>query len=156
MSEDAATFAELRGVLLPLKGAQLLLPSASISEIVGYYKPTPIAGAPQWLLGLFDWHQQKVPLILFEALVQKGSAAEIGHGARVAVCKTLGGNPERPFLGVVLSSMPQLVRVTEEVIAPLSGQEELGSVVQRQVVVNNSPAWIPDLNALEWVVQEAL
>jgi chemosensory pili system protein ChpC len=154
MSEAAAAFTELRGVLLPLKGAQLLLPSASISEIVGYYDPTPVAGAPEWMLGLFDWHQQKVPLISFEALVNKGST-EISHGARVAVCKTLGGNPERPFLGIVLSSMPQLVRVTEEVIGPLSEPEDLGSAVMRQVVVNNSAAWIPDLNALEWVVQEA-
>jgi chemosensory pili system protein ChpC len=155
MSEGTATYTELRGVLLPLKGAQLLLPSASISEIVGYHEPDAVAGAPQWLLGLLPWHQQKVPLISFETLVEKG-AAEIGHGARVAICKTLGGNPERPFLGIVLSSMPQLVRVTEEVIAPLSEEEELGSVVLRQVVVNNRAAWIPDLNALEWVVQEAL
>jgi chemosensory pili system protein ChpC len=155
MSEAAATFTELRGVLLPLRGAQLLLPSASISEIVGYHQPTSVADAPQWLLGLFPWHQQKVPLIEFETLVGKGSE-EIGHGARVAICKTLGGNPERPFLGIVLSSMPQLVRVTEEVIAPLSEEEELGSAVLRQVIVNNRAAWIPDLNALEWVVQEAL
>ena len=91
-----------------------------------------------------------------QRLDQEKGAAEIGHGARVAICKTLGGNPERPFLGIVLSSMPQLVRVTEEVIAPLSEEEELGSVVLRQVVVNNRAAWIPDLNALEWVVQEAL
>jgi chemosensory pili system protein ChpC len=152
---EADAFTELRGVLLPLKEAQLLLPSASISEIVGYHQPTPVADAPPWLLGLFPWHQQKVPLISFETLVGKGSE-DIGHGARVAICKTLGGNPERPFLGVVLSSMPQLVRVTEEVIAPLSQEEELGSAVLRQVVVNNRAAWIPDLNALEWVVQEAL
>ena len=45
MSEAAATFTELRGVLLPLKEAQLLLPSASISEIVGYYQPIKKSGS---------------------------------------------------------------------------------------------------------------
>ncbi len=155
MSEAAAAFLELRGVLLPLRGAQLLLPNASISEIVGYQEPSPIAGAPDWLLGLHDWHQQKVPLISFETLLEKGEP-QAGHSARVAVCKTLGGNPERPFIGILLSSMPQLVRVSEESIAPLANTEELGSAVLRQVVINNQAAWIPDMNALEWMVQEAL
>lgn len=152
--EAGSAFKELRGVLLPLRGALLLLPNASISEIVGYHEPTPVKNAPEWLLGLQDWHQQKVPLVSFETLVGRGSE-EVGHGARVAICKTLGDNPERPFIGIVLSSMPQLVRVTEDAIAPLSEEEDLGSAVLRQVAINNQAAWIPDLNALEWIVQEA-
>ena len=52
--------------------------------------------------------------------------------------------------------MPRLVRVNEKVIAPLEKLEELGANVQRQVTVSGETAWIPDLHALEWVVQEAL
>ena len=155
MSKKPESAGDVRGVLLPLQDAQLLLPNASIAEVVGYQQPAQIPGAPSWLLGFYEWRQERVPLVVFETLVERASPS-VGHRARIAVCKTLGGNPRRPYIGLLLSAMPRLVRVTEDVIAPLDKPEDLGSNVKSQVTVSGETAWIPDLHALEWMVQEAL
>ena len=153
---QTVTPSEIRGVLLPLDNGQLLLPNASVSEVVGYIAPDSVEGdMPEWLLGTVAWRQQTVPLVSFE-LLTGGQHSEIGHRARIAICNTLNGNTERPFLGVLLRSIPHLVRVTEESVFPMEESGEMGDVVQRQVMVNGQEAWIPNLDALEKAVNEAL
>jgi len=155
MSEEEGADLEIRGVLLPLNDAQLLLPNASVSEVVAFQEPTLAPDMPAWFLGFQQWRFQDVPVISFEELVESPSAVP-GPRSRVAICNTLGGNPRRPFIGVLLASMPRLVRVTQDIVAPQTNQHDLGPAVQREVIINGKDAWIPDINAVEWVVQEAL
>ena len=146
---SAMTSYEVRGVLLPLQSAQLLLPNASVSEVVGYMIPDPIDGeVPEWLLGRFSWRQQSVPLVSFEGLVGLPQQ-EIGHRARVAICNSLNGNAECPYIGIVLTSIPHLVRISADNISAQDESEDLGEMVAQQVILAGEKAWIPDLDALE-------
>jgi chemosensory pili system protein ChpC len=155
MSAEAGADLEIRGVLLPLNKAQLLLPNASVSEVVAFQDLTTAPDMPEWFLGFQQWRFQDIPVISFEQLVE-APYIDPGPRSRVAICNTLGGNPRRPFIGVLLASMPRLVRVTKEIVAPQTNLHDLGPAVQREVLVNGEEAWIPDINAVEWVVQEAL
>jgi chemosensory pili system protein ChpC len=155
MSKDAATDIEIRGVLLPLHEAQLLLPNASVSEVVGLEELREVPDMPGWFLGIQVWRGQEIPVVSFEELVEV-PAIEPGARSRVAVCNTLGGNPRRPFIGLLLTSTPHLVRITEDIVAPQTNEQDLGEAVKSQVLINGENAWIPDMNAIEWVVQEAL
>ncbi len=155
MSTEDGSDLEIRGVLLPLNDAQLLLPNASVSEVVAFQEPTPVPDMPAWFLGFQQWRFQDIPVISFEELVESPRVAP-GPRSRVAICNTLGGNPRRQFIGVLLASMPRLVRVTQDVVAPQTNQHDLGPAVKREVIINGEDAWIPDINAVEWVVQEAL
>jgi len=155
MSAGSEVVTEVRGVLLPLQERQLLLPNASVSEVAGYEKPPLQPDLPDWLLGMQLWRQLEVPLVFFERLVGV-PAAEPGARARVAICNALGGDQQRPFIGILLSSIPRLVRVNEEVIVPLEDPEDLGPEVQRQVIINGEEAWIPDILVLDRVIREAL
>jgi chemosensory pili system protein ChpC len=155
MSTETAPDIEIRGVLLPLREAQLLLPNASVSEVVSFTELTSVPDMPNWFLGILSWRQREVPVISFEELVEVPSD-ESRPSSKIAICNTLGGNPRRPFIGLLLSSMPKLVRVTQKVITPLDNEHDLGAAVKRQVVINGEEAWIPDMNSVEWVVQEAL
>ena len=110
---------------------------------------------PKWFLGIQIWRGQEIPVVSFEELVEV-PAIEPGTRSRVAVCNTLGGNPRRPFIGILLTSMPHLVRVTQDIVAPQTNEQELGEAVKSQVLINGENAWIPDMNAVEWVVQEAI
>ncbi|MES9963261.1 MAG: chemotaxis protein CheW [Candidatus Sedimenticola sp. 20ELBAFRAG] len=147
---------EIRGVLLPLQNGQLLLPNATVSEVVGYTKPeSRKEGAPDWLLGDFSWRQQKVPLISFETLT--GSARdEVGHRARIAICNTLNGNDKLPYIGILLKAIPHLVRVTRDSVAPLGEEGDAGSMVAGQVKIAGKEAWIPDLDSLEMALGDVL
>jgi chemosensory pili system protein ChpC len=155
MSAAEATDLEIRGVLLPLHEAQLLLPNASVSEVVGLEQLKQLSDVPEWFLGTQEWRGQVIPVISFEKLLGL-PVAEPGVRARVAVCNTLGGNKDCPFIGLLLASTPRLVRITEDAIAPQSDEQELGEAVKRQVIINEENAWIPDMNSVEWVVQEAV
>lgn len=155
MSEVDASNIEIRGVLLPLHEAQLLLPNASVSEVVGLDKLKTVSNVPDWYLGTQEWRGQVIPVISFEQLLGLPTA-EPGARSRVAVCNTLGGNKDCPFIGLLLSTTPHLVRITEDVVAPQSEERDLGDAVRQQVVVNGEDAWIPDMNSVEWLVQEAV
>jgi chemosensory pili system protein ChpC len=155
MSDVEAIDIEIRGVLLPLHEAQLLLPNASVSEVGGLEELKSIPDKPEWLLGVQEWRGQEIPIISFEQLLGVPTVNP-GARSRVAVCNTTGGNKECQFIGLLLTSTPRLVTVTEEVVAPQSSEQELGDAVKRQVLVNGDDAWIPDMNFVEWVVQEAM
>ena len=155
MSKDSGVDIEIRGVLLPLHEAQLLLPNASVSEVVGLDELRVVPDMPSWFLGIQLWRGQEIPVVSFEELVEV-PAIESSSRSRVAVCNTLGGNPRRPFIGLLLTSTPRLVRVSEDVVAPQGNEQDLGEAVKRQIIINGENAWIPDMNTVEWVVQEAL
>jgi chemosensory pili system protein ChpC len=155
MSNADAIDIEIRGVLLPLHEAQLLLPNASVSEVVGLEQLKSVRNVPDWILGIQVWRGQEIPVISFEQLLGL-PAGKTEVKSRVAVCNTLGGNQDCPFIGLLLASTPRLVRITEDVVAPQNSEQELGEAVKRQVVINGENAWIPDMNSVEWVVQEAM
>lgn len=155
MKKDRDTGVEIRGVLLPLHEVQLLLPNASVSEVVGLDELRVEPNMPSWFLGIQQWRGQEIPVVSFEELVEV-PAVESSARSRVAVCNTLGGNPRRPFIGLLLTTTPRLVRIREDIVDLQGNQQELGEAVKSQVVINGENAWIPDMNSVEWVVQEAM
>ena len=55
---------ELRGLLLPVSDANLLLPNATVVEVLSYPDVTRAdAGSPDWYLGKFIWRHLTLPLI---------------------------------------------------------------------------------------------
>lgn len=153
MSSQASQ-SEVRGVLLPIQSGQLLLPNATVAEVTGYQEPTaPKVGAPDWLLGGFTWRQQLVPLVSFDALT--GVTPEpAGNRARIAVCNTLNGDSSRPYIALLLRSIPHLVRISEENIAPIGEAESESSMLIQQVKVNGQVAVIPNLDLLEEALKD--
>ena len=146
---------DVRAVLLPMQGGQLLLPNATVSEVVGFRDPTPVEGnEADWLLGSFEWRQKKVPVVAFETLLSL--PREESGRARIAICNTLNGNARCPYIGILLRSIPHLTRVTEETITSLGAPSDSGQMVLQQVRVNGQEAWIPDLDTLERAVLEIL
>lgn len=147
---------EVRSVLLPLCTGKLLLPNASVMEVVSYLQPEPLEGEkPAWLLGSISWREQQVPMVCFDRLTG-ASEVEVGHRARIAISNTLNGNPDRPFIAILLHSVPHLVRITETSLTPIDVPRDLGEVVQQQVIIDGEEAWIPNLDTLERLVSEQL
>ena len=140
---------KVRSVLIPLQGGRLLLPNASVAEVVGYEAPESIPDAPDWLLGQVDWRGQSVPLISFERISGQIMEENTGLRTRLAICYTLKGNTQPPYIAILAASIPRLVKVSENNIAPEPEAGELGPEVLRKVWVDGEPAVIPDLDELE-------
>jgi chemosensory pili system protein ChpC len=146
---------EIRCVLVPVGNLRMLLPNATIAEVITFASPEPIAGAPEWLLGRISWRGWRVPLVSFTRLAgaQEGDSELT---VRVAVLKALGNNPELPFVAVVTQGFPRLTTLNAELIIPSHDGKALPRGVKAQVLVRDDLAMIPDLEGIENEVFELM
>lgn len=143
---------DIRGVLIPIGGQRLLLPNATVAEIIAYRDATPGAeGGPPWLLGNIDWRQRSVPTVALETML--GGEYKGYRRGRIAVCYSLLEGNEKPYLGVVSDGIPHLVRVRAEDIEPLpllDGDADLP--VLARLKLKGEDALIPDIARLSEMV----
>jgi chemosensory pili system protein ChpC len=154
---NATQTREIRGVLITVSGGRLLLPNASVSEVITMSTPEPVENAPEWLLGRVSWRGWRVPLVSFPGLVG-WPQAEGALNSRVAIIKALGGNPRMPFFAMVTQGFPRLTALNEDVVVNDSDDEAepLPDGISAQVMVRDDKAVIPDLPVIEKRVAEAV
>src|SRR5688500_10955549 len=98
---------DIRGVLIQVTGARLLMPNAAIAEVLSYADPEPVEGTPDWLLGRVRWRGWQLPLVAFSRLT--GIANEQpGLGNKMIVLKAFGSQGKLPFFAVLTQGFPRL------------------------------------------------
>lgn len=148
MSTPEALPREIRGVMLPVTGGRVLVPNTTMAEVISYARPTPIEGAPPWLLGRLGWRGWGLPVLAFSTLA--GTAdSESTDNARVAILKALSGHARLPYFGVLTQGFPRLTLISEDLLVPDEDSSPLPAGVRDQVRVHDEPAWIPDLSLVE-------
>ncbi|MCC7256340.1 MAG: chemotaxis protein CheW [Dokdonella sp.] len=145
---------EIRGVMVPVTEGRVLLPNATVAEVISYTTPEPIAGAPAWLLGRLTWRGWRLPLVSLPILTGR-LTEENRNNARVAVLKALGGNAGMPFIALLVQGFPRLTTITQELLIQTSDDEPHAQGVRVEVLVRDDRAIIPDLDAIESMVMQA-
>lgn len=146
---------DIRGVLINVSEGRLLLPNASVAEVITFSDPEPVENAPDWLLGRIRWRGWRLPLLSFSRFA--GWSQEEGQlGAKVAVLKALGGNPKLPFFAVLSQGFPRLVTVSQAALVESHDIKELPLGIHSRVVLNDDPAVVPDLMSIELLIDKAL
>ena len=147
---------DIRGVMIQVAGGRLLLPNATIAEVMSYADPEPIDGTPDWLLGRIRWRGWQLPLIAFARL--SGIAEEQGGlGSKVIVLKALGGDPKFPYFALLTQGFPRLVTVSRDtLVTDTSMDAALPEGVQARVLLNENEALLPDLEHVEVLISQAL
>ena len=138
----------IRGVLIQVAEARLLLPNATIAEVLSYSDPDPVTGTPDWLLGRIRWRGWQLPLVAFSRFAGIGDDRG-GLGSKVIVLKALGGDPKHPFFAVLTQGFPRLVTVTEAALGTDGDNADLPDGVLARVRLNEDDALVPDLASLE-------
>jgi len=144
---------EIRSVLVPVTDAELLLPNASIAEIVAYSQPLPIDQAPEWLLGNVLWHGWQVPVLAFGVLTEAQDAEPI-EGAKICITKSLIENDRMPYIGILAQGFPRLVTVTEASLSEVPGSSTHIAVAGK-AIIGSREAWVPDLDRIGQLVAHA-
>ena len=146
---------DIRGVLISVTGGRILLPNASVAEVITYSDPEAVENAPAWLLGRVRWRGWRLPLLSFSRLAE-WSQEEGQLGAKVAVLKALGGDPKLPFFAVLSQGFPRLVTVSRNILAETHDSKELPLGIHSRVMLNDDAAVIPDLLSIELLIGKAL
>ena len=146
---------EIRGVMIQVGDERLLLPNATVAEVLAKVPVEPVEDAPDWLPGRIDWHGWQVPLVKFASLagLQEDAA---GRGNRVIVLKALGGDEALPYFGLLTASFPQLVSVPRDSLLADASEEDLPRGIQMRVLLGEQSAMLPDLELVERMVAQAL
>jgi chemosensory pili system protein ChpC len=148
---------DIRGVMINVTNGRLLLPNATIAEVITYSEPEVVPDAPSWLLGRLRWRGWRLPIISFARLAGY-SDREGERGSKVAVLKALSGNPRLPYFAMLTQGFPRLTTVSAAALAltPTDFDVELPPGVLSQVQLRDEPAVIPDLNQIEALIAEVL
>lgn len=146
---------DIRGVMIPVTNGRLLLPNATVAEVITFASAEPVDNAPHWILGRIGWRGWRLPLYSFSMLA--GLADQEGQiNAKVAVLKALGGHSRMPFVALLTQGFPRLTTITPDVLIPSGEEGDNPPGVQASVMVRDDLAFIPDLTDIESRVAEAL
>lgn len=145
---------DIRGVLIQIEGGRLLLPNATVSEVLSYAAPEPIEGAPDWILGRIRWRGWQLPLVAWARLSGTAPDEAGGLGSKVAVLKALHGNPRLPYFALLTQGFPRLVTVSRSALVADDG--ELPDAALASVMLNEDRALVPNLDAIASQIDAAL
>ncbi len=150
---------EIRSVLAQTSAFAMLVPNASVAEVVAFGTLEPIDGAPAWVLGHLLWRGWQVPVIasaVFSGLAQ----SETTDHARICVTKSLHANERMPYLGLLTQGFPRLITVTPESLTEIPQStpdvEARRAGIAGRVLIGGQEAVIPDLIELAKASAEAL
>lgn len=137
---------EIRSVLVPLSGLEILLPNANVAEIIAYSSPEPLPESSHWLLGNLLWHGWKVPVISL-AMMAGAAQYEGRTEARICVTKSLIGYDRMPYLGLLSQGFPRLVTVTHDNFTEVANTE-LDAAFAGRAIIGDREVILPDLDAI--------
>ncbi|HEY9254152.1 MAG TPA: chemotaxis protein CheW [Stenotrophomonas sp.] len=145
---------EIRGVLIQAGEERVLLPNATVAEVMSRVAVEPVVDAPRWLVGQIAWHGWKVPLLSFARLSGLGEEPTAVNN-KIVVLKALGGNAALPYFALLTVSFPQLISVPRDGLLADASEEALPQGVHMRVLLGEQSALLPDLDAIETMVLES-
>ena len=147
---------EIRGVVLQCAGERVLLPNATVAEVMSRVQIRhAAAGGPAWLAGDLEWQGFTVPVIAFGQFTGLGSDVLAGP-LKVVVLKALGGHAGLPYYALLTESFPQLIAVPRDGLLADASEEMVPAGVHMRVLLGEQTALLPDLDALEQALLAAM
>lgn len=145
---EGSQFNSVHCITLPITDALVILPNAAVAEIISFSRPEPMDDAPEWILGKLSWRDYVVPLVSLEAAMG-GDVSVQAKNSRIAICNTLNGNHDMPYIGVLTQGLPSLSLVREPAIMHTDRDVSEIPSIKAIVMLNEQEMIIPDLDDLE-------
>lgn len=146
---------EIRGVLVQVGEERVLLPNATVAEVLARVPVESIADTPAWLPGQILWQGRHVPLVSFLGLSGQGHESVVAS-SKIVVLKALGGSDTMPYFALLTQSFPRLISVPRDGLLADATEEALPEGVQMRVLLGDDAAVLPDLEAIERMIAGAL
>lgn len=151
MSENSVTQIPEQGeipcLLVPMMGATLLIPTVSVAEMAPMQPAESIPDTPDWLIGLYHWRNQAIPLLSYEVL-NGSSYAPLNPQGRVVVINNTGVDERLSFVAIPTQGIPRMAKVGRDDITENTDVSKRPFDLMA-VRVGMEELTIPDVAALE-------
>jgi chemosensory pili system protein ChpC len=139
---------QIHALALPTRTGVLLVPSATIAEVVNVPSLSPLPLTPPWVIGTIGWRSLAVPVISFEGIMG-GTPAAPSATSKAVVFYPLGGRSQWEFFAVLSATEPRPQSVDGSAIAMDRGELPNSPYVAAGLKFNGQPMWIPNLDELK-------
>ncbi|VAW64158.1 hypothetical protein MNBD_GAMMA09-1312 [hydrothermal vent metagenome] len=146
---------QVKCIALKISEDTLLMPNASVAEIVQIKNIINVANKPGWMLGYLDWRGNSVPLISFETLGGVRMPSLATGNIKAAVLFSIGENKEIPYVAILMQDSPSIVHVTEDDIL-VNEVPITHPAVESKIMIDDAYYSIINLENLEVLVKDVL
>ncbi len=134
---------QIHALSIPTRVGSLLVPSATIAEVVNIATLTPVPLGPEWLVGAIGWRTLAVPVVSMEALFGK-PAVPPGPTSKAVVFYPLNGRPHWEYFAILSSAEPRPQPVDASAVSLAASELPQSSFVAAGLKINEQSMWIPD------------
>ena len=130
---------------------KMLIPNASVAEVIELANIEPLLGAPEWFGGMMKWREQDVPVVVFEK-VMNIDASKPQKYRRVLILNTPDNKGCSPFIALGCQSIPSLTVIEESRVTAT----EMTSEQAIHIKLDGEKYIIPKISFLEEKVSEVM
>lgn len=142
-------------LLIPLGRTNLLLPQAAVAEVVAPQPVRRLEQAAPWLVGVFEWRREQVPLISLELMCSAAQGQE-QRPSRYIVLYGVEGYPGLAFYAVESYGLPRSMKLVPESLLKREGGDFDCDIVAEHVLADDQGAFIPDTGVIERAIRAQL
>jgi chemosensory pili system protein ChpC len=140
--------APLHVLEVPITDLTLLVPSASVAEVINPSALTPVPFSEPWLLGVVGWRTLAVPVVSFEALLGAPAPSPRRSG-KILIFYPMSGRREWEFYGVLAAAEPRPQALDGSQAAVPQAELPDSPYVAAGLRLGNQPMFIPDLEQMK-------
>lgn len=142
---------KIRSLWVPLRGMNLLLPSAAVTEIGSYHAPRSCPGMPDWFLGMVKWRGQEIPVVSLESLCGLHNSSNPVF-SRLMIVNSVRTASTVANYAIVTAGLPGLVQLDNDVVDEVDTYVKDG--LKCMVRIGNEEAAIPDLDYVQGLLEQ--
>ena len=140
--------------VIPLQKSTIMLPNASVAEIIPYEPLQRVQDTPDWFIGVLAWRGVQVPVVSFEMLTVKRASFSLVSvsSASLVVLRALGGWQGFQYFALVAQALPRLALVTADELFQVS--EDVAVTELFKARYGDLLVSIPDVDYIEGQIDQ--
>jgi chemosensory pili system protein ChpC len=134
-------------LLIPLAGARMLIPQSGIAEVIRPGRLRELETEAPWLMGVFEWRAEQVPLVSLEGMCHGSRPRE--EPSRYVVLYGVEHIPGLSFYAIEAQGIPRSLKLEPSMVLDAETGVFDCDVAAQHVVAAGEPAFMPDLSVIE-------
>ena len=146
---------QIQCVTLKINEDELLMPKASLAEIIAIKNIINVANKPIWMLGYLDWHGNSVPLVSFEAMGGVRMPSLASGNVKAAVLYSISEDEDFPYVAILMQDSPGMININESDVV-IDNEEIKHPAIESRVMLSEKSYSLINLENLENLIKKIM